>query len=46
MEKLSGKKVLITGGLGMIGSTIANKLVDLGADVTILDSLIQPFGGN
>lgn len=46
MDAVKGKKVLITGGLGMIGSTIANKLVSLGAEVTILDSLIEPYGGN
>jgi len=46
LEKIKNKKVLITGGLGMIGSTIAHKLVDLGAEVTLLDSLIKPFGGN
>lgn len=46
MNKFVGKKILITGGLGMIGSTIANKLVNYGAEVTILDSLIQPYGGN
>lgn len=46
MNKLAGKKILITGGLGMIGSTIAHKMIDYGAEVTILDSLIQPYGGN
>jgi len=46
MNAVKGKKVLITGGLGMIGSTIANKLVTYGAEVTILDSLIEPYGGN
>lgn len=40
------KKVLITGGLGMIGSTIAHKLLDLGHEVTLLDSMISPFGAN
>lgn len=30
----------------MIGSTIANKLVLRGAEVTILDSLVEPYGGN
>jgi len=40
------KKVLITGGLGFIGSNLAKKLVTLGADVTLLDSLIPEYGGN
>lgn len=46
MEGIKNKRVLITGGLGMIGSTIAIKLVEYGADVTIVDALIKPFGGN
>ena len=40
------KKILITGGLGLIGSTIANKLVKIGAKVTILDNLDPLYGGN
>ena len=44
--KIKNKKVLITGGLGMIGSTLANKLVSMGAEVTLLDSLIKPYGAN
>jgi UDP-glucose 4-epimerase len=40
------EKILITGGLGMIGSTIARKYVNEGADVMILDGLLEPFGGN
>jgi len=40
------KKVLITGGLGFIGSNLARKLVKLGAIVTIVDSLIPEYGGN
>lgn len=40
------KKVLITGGLGFIGSNLAIKLTDLGARVTILDALLPNFGGN
>lgn len=40
------RKVLITGGLGFIGSNLAIKLVRLGADVTIIDSLIPEYGGN
>lgn len=46
MEKIMNKRILITGGLGMIGSTIAAKLVEFGADVTLVDALIKPFGGN
>jgi len=37
---------LITGGLGFIGSTLAYKLVELGAYVTLVDSLIPEYGGN
>lgn len=45
-DSIEGTSVLITGGLGMIGSTIANKLVDLGAHVTILDAHLPRYGGN
>lgn len=41
-----GKKVLITGGLGFLGSNLANRLSDLGADVTVLDCLLKGHGGN
>lgn len=41
-----GKKVMITGGLGFIGSNLAHKLVKLDAQVTIIDSLIPDYGGN
>jgi len=45
-NKFKDKKVLITGGLGFIGSNLAHRLVDLGANVTIVDSLIWAYGGN
>ena len=41
-----GKSVLVTGGLGFIGSTLAHRLVDFGARVTLVDSLIPEYGGN
>ena len=38
--------VLITGGAGFIGANLARRLVNEGADVTIIDSLIPEYGGN
>jgi UDP-glucose 4-epimerase len=45
-KAFKGKRVLITGGLGFIGSNLARTLVALGAKVTLLDSLIPEYGGN
>ncbi len=41
-----GVRVLITGGLGFIGSNLARRLIDLGADVAAIDSLVPEYGGN
>jgi UDP-glucose 4-epimerase len=41
-----GRRVMITGGLGFIGSNLARQLVDVGADVLLVDSLIPDYGGN
>lgn len=41
-----GASVLITGGLGFIGATLARQLAALGARITLVDSLIPEYGGN
>lgn len=45
-ETFAGRRVLISGGLGFIGSNLARNLVDLGARVTLVDSLVPEYGGN
>jgi UDP-glucose 4-epimerase len=45
-EVFRGKKVLVTGGLGFIGSNLSIQLVALGAEVLLVDSLIPEYGGN
>jgi len=45
-HRFAGKKVLVTGGLGFIGSALAHRLVDLGANVVLVDSLVPEYGGN
>ena len=42
----AGKNILITGGIGFIGSHLARRLVKAGAKITIIDSLIPQYGGN
>ena len=41
-----GRRVMITGGLGFIGSNLAQRLVDHQADVLIVDAMIPDYGGN
>jgi UDP-glucose 4-epimerase len=41
-----GRSVMITGGLGFIGSNLARQLLGLGARVLLIDSLISDYGGN
>jgi UDP-glucose 4-epimerase len=45
-EAYRGRRVLITGGLGFIGSNLARRLVELGSEVVLVDSLIPQYGGN
>lgn len=46
MKFFKNKKILITGGLGFIGSNLAIELVGLGAKVEIIDAIIRPYGAN
>jgi UDP-glucose 4-epimerase len=45
-DRFRGKHVLITGGVGFIGSNLAMALVDGGANVVLVDSLVPEYGGN
>jgi UDP-glucose 4-epimerase len=45
-DDFRNRRVLITGGLGFIGSNLAFKLVQYGANITIVDSMIPEYGGN
>ena len=46
MGYYTNKRILITGGLGFIGSNLARSLAVQGANVTLVDSLIPQYGGN
>ncbi len=45
-DYFKNKKIMITGGLGFIGSTLAYRLVKMKADICLIDSLIPEYGGN
>jgi len=46
MDFYKNKKVLISGGLGFLGSNLAPGLVNLGAEVTFLYAMLPLYGGN
>jgi UDP-glucose 4-epimerase len=45
-KEFADRNILITGGMGFLGSNLASRLVDLGARVTLVDSLVPEYGGN
>lgn len=46
MNAFKGKKVLVTGGLGFVGSNLSIRLAELGAEVLIVDNMLPRQGGN
>jgi UDP-glucose 4-epimerase len=46
LHEFRDRRVLITGGLGFIGSNLALRLANLGARVTLLDAMLDDHGGN
>ena len=46
LDYYRGRRVMITGGMGFIGSNLARALVAAGADILIVDALNPEYGGN
>lgn len=46
LKEFENKKIIITGGLGFIGSSLAIKLAGIASEITLVDSLIPEYGGN
>ena len=46
LDSYRNRAILVTGGLGFIGSNLCRRLADLGASVTAVDSLLPDYGGN
>ena len=46
LKVFKDKRVLITGGIGFIGSSLAIRLSELGADIMVIDAMMEPYGGN
>jgi UDP-glucose 4-epimerase len=46
LDTFNNKEILVTGGLGFIGSNLTIRLVELGAKVTIIDAMIDGRGEN
>jgi UDP-glucose 4-epimerase len=46
LDVYAGARAVITGGLGLIGSALARRLLELRAEVLLIDSMIPEYGGN
>jgi UDP-glucose 4-epimerase len=44
-NRFAGRRCLVTGGLGFIGSNVVHRLSELGADVAVVDALVPEHGG-